>query len=353
MGLAVGHEGVWVLPGDGRVARIDEEARGLEMMGEPEERRHMIAVAHGAVWTFAWTQVPDGSTLSRLDISTGRLEASISLAGSPQALLVDATAVWAYMWRRRDSGTIDGFLVRVAPDTVEVAGEVLLTPTGAYGPILDGVMLAPAADPYAHAERGLPSQLRRIDASTGAVLGAIPVAGWLEGLVLGPSSVWGWLERRGEWPSPVLELAVDGSWSRVVSLDTVDISGHLPPPPPRIDARHTEQEVRERLAEAFFGGWIGKDPETGAEIRRPYIRGVEFEDVRLEGEFPDTEVVALFRSVEHPGVLFGRRQRIWDDDGAFSEVIGVMDVNVMEDIVACGYGLPRDPQPGESGIAWF
>lgn len=98
---------------------------------------------------------------------------------------------------------------------------------------------------------------------------------------------------------------------------------------------------------------VGSDPETGAEIRGPYIRGVTFEDVRLEGKFPKTEMVALFRSEHQPGVLFGRRQRIWEEDGAFSGVISVMDVNLMEDIEACGYGLPADPRAAPSGVAWI
>jgi len=44
---------------------------------------------------------------------------------------------------------------------------------------------------------------------------------------------------------------------------------------------------------------------------------------------------------------------MWEDDGAISDVIDVIDVNLMEDIEACGYGLPRNPPPDASGIAWF
>jgi hypothetical protein len=36
-------------------------------------------------------------------------------------------------------------------------------------------------------------------------------------------------------------------------------------------------------------------------------------------------LVAPSRSEDHPGVLFARRQRIWDDDGALFDVISVVD----------------------------
>jgi len=86
---------------------------------------------------------------------------------------------------------------------------------------------------------------------------------------------------------------------------------------------------------------------------RKRCAGPTFEEARLEGGFPPTEILVLFRAGEHPGLLFGRRRRMWEDDGAISDVIDVIDVNLMEDIEACGYGLPRNPPPDASGIAWF
>jgi hypothetical protein len=53
--------------------------------------------------------------------------------------------------------------------------------------------------------------------------------------------------------------------------------------------------------------------------------------------------VALFRSEDHSGVLFARRQRIWDDDGALFDVISVVDVNLMEDVEGPVLGSPAGP----------
>jgi hypothetical protein len=30
-----------------------------------------------------------------------------------------------------------------------------------------------------------------------------------------------------------------------------------------------------------------------------------------------------------------------------------MDINLMEDIEACGYGLPLNPIVGDDGLSWF
>lgn len=119
------------------------------------------------------------------------------------------------------------------------------------------------------------------------------------------------------------------------------------------DAEDTERAVRERLAGAVFGGWAGPDPLTGTKKSRSFIRGVTFEEVKLEGTFPNTEIVMLFRSEEHPDVLFGRRQRVWEYSGDLSGAISVMDINLMEDVESCRYGLPSEPAPDAFGVAWL
>jgi hypothetical protein len=353
LGLAAGDEGVWVLPGDGRVARVDDQASAVHPLGEPEERRDHIAVGHGSVWTLASTEVHSKvSALSRLDPQTGAVEHAISLEGSPRSLVVDTSGVWVRLWRGHRNIT-DSY-VRVDPQTAEPAGGFAIVPVGADVLVHGGFVYASTTDPFAHAERGKPSHVLRIDARTGALLGSYALPGWVDSMVGGGAGAWACLSRRDESPRQVVELSAEANSFRTWSLDSVDVFPHLPPPPPRIEARPTEEQVCDRLARSLFGGWIATDPETGAETRLPYIHGIEFEDVRLEGQFPDTEVVALFRSVDHPGVRFGRRRRIWDNNGAFLiGLIDVMDVNLMEDVEACGYGLPQHPEPDDSGIAWF
>jgi hypothetical protein len=355
IGLAAGEEGIWALAGSGKVARVHDDGAGLDLLGEPEERRSRVAVGHGAVFTLAWTRVSsasDLSTLSRLDVPTGAVERRIALDGTPQGLMSDRGAIWVHLCRRRSGSQGEAVLVGLDPETLDPRSEIAITPVGSIGPVLDGVVYLPSADPYDPVERGQASEVRRIDAATGELLSETTVPGWVNAMVVGPTSVWGCLELEGGRPGPLVELPADGADARLIALDGIDISAHLPPPPPRIDRRRTEEEVRERLTRVYFGGSVGRDPQTGAETRHPYIRGIEFEDVHLEGEFPATELVALFRSEQHPDVLFGRRDRIWHDDGSLSDAVHVMDVNLMEEIQACGYGLPSNPQP-DAGVAWI
>lgn len=351
--LAVGDEGVWLLGGDGRPARVNEECTRVESLGDREEMPlYNMAVGEGAVWALLWDVPSARSVLSRLDPSTGAVDRKLPIAGSPQALMVDRGTVWARLWRERSHRQLYEVLVGIAPSTMEVTSEIEISPTGAGGPVVDGEVWVRGYDSYS-ADRGTPAVMRRLDAATGGELGEVETPGRVDWLVAGPSSVWGCLERRGEWPWPLIELTAHTPGARVVKLEHLEVSPHLPPPPPRIEAKPVEEQTRDRIAAAFFRGWLGTDPESGRKVQRPYIRGVTFEDVRLEGEFPETRVVALFRSEDHPGVLFGRRRRVWDDDGSYSDVITVMDVNLMEDIEACGYGLPANPQPDESGVVWF
>ena len=218
--------------------------------------------------------------------------------------MVDRSTVWVHLWRRNAVSGIDAFLVGVNPGAVRLVSEIRLAASARAAPVLDGVVYLSAVDPADTADRGQPSEIHRVDAATGEQLTVVEVPGWVNWMVAGPSSVWGCLERRGEWPRPLVGAAGGRGPARIVSLEGIDISAHLPPPPPRIDARTTEERIRKRLSEAFFGGWVGVDPLTKAKTRHPYIRGVTFEDVRIEGQFPSTQVVVLFRSENRPGVLF-------------------------------------------------
>jgi hypothetical protein len=225
--LAAGDAGVWALSGDGRVVRIDPNGGDYVTLGEAEVRRHTIAVGHGAVWTLTWTSVPGGSTLSRIDPLSGRASAQLAIEGSPRRLLVDTGAVWVRVWRHGAGESVEEVLVSVDPDSVDARGEVTVSPTGSGGPVLDGVLWAPDVDPYAHHARGAPSTVRRIDAYTGHLLGAVEAPGWVTGLTAGPAAVWGCLERLDNEPA-VIELAADGLTTRVVSLHDAEVADHLP-----------------------------------------------------------------------------------------------------------------------------
>jgi hypothetical protein len=70
------------------------------------------------------------------------------------------------------------------------------------------------------------------------------------------------------------------------------------------------------------------------------LESVVFEEVRLEGDFPETELVVLFRSDYRPELLFGVRERIWSDDGAcVTDGPAVIATNV-EETITFEPGLP-------------
>jgi hypothetical protein len=224
--IAAGDAGVWALSGNGRVVRIDRDGGDYVTLGEPEVRRHTIAVGHGAVWTLTWTYVPGGSTLARVDPLSGRATHQVAIEGSPRRLLVDSTAVWVRVWRHGEGDAVEEILVRVDPDSVEATSEMSVSPTGSGGPVVDGVLWAPNVDPYDHDLRGEPCEVRRIDAASGELRGVVAAPGWVTSMVAGPGGVWGVLERPGD-AGAVIELATGGRSLRIVDVRDADVSSQL------------------------------------------------------------------------------------------------------------------------------
>jgi hypothetical protein len=83
------------------------------------------------------------------------------------------------------------------------------------------------------------------------------------------------------------------------------------------------------------------------------IREITVEDVSTRGSWPDTEVVVQFRERRRPEWLFARSLRVWDDNGRVIADDSVALYNLMEDVQACGYGLPANPIPDDDGVVWF
>jgi hypothetical protein len=225
-GLAAGDAGVWALTGDGRLASIDPDGAGFEPVGAPEVRRHSIAVGHGAVWTLTWTHVPGGSTVSRVNPASGRVEGQLAIQGSPRQLMVDRDAIYVRVWRRDSRDRVEESLLGVDSESVEARAELRVSPPGAGGAVLDGVLWSPDVDPYAHEDRGAPSTARRIDAHTGHLLGSIDVPGWITAMSAGPSGIWGCLERRGEQGGAVIKLTPEGT--QTIELKDLEVAAYLP-----------------------------------------------------------------------------------------------------------------------------
>jgi hypothetical protein len=135
-----------------------------------------------------------------------------------------------------------------------------------------------------------------------------------------------------------------------VAVD-LDVSTFTPPvtPPSDVDLAAFEADEVEKLRGSLFGGWRSEGGE-----QHTFIRGITFDSVELEGSFPHTDVVARFRADDRPGVLFGRRWNLYDDVGNL-ESLECVDINLMEDIEAAGYGLPPMSKcaPDDTGVVWF
>jgi len=231
-GLAVGDAGVWALTGDGRLARVDSEGRGSEPVGEPEVRRHSIAVGHGAVWTLTWTHVPGGSTIARLNADHGQVEAQLAVEGSPRQIVVDREAVYVRVWRRDSHDRVEESLLRVDPATAEPTAELRITPAGAGGAVLEGTFWSPDVDPYAQEDRHAPSTARCYDATSGELLASVELPGWITAMAPGQNAVWACLERRGEPGGAVIELTQEGA-QKTVELSHLDVTAHVPSPSKR------------------------------------------------------------------------------------------------------------------------
>ena len=148
----------------------------------------------------------------------------------------------------------------------------------------------------------------------------------------------------------LVEVDVGDRTVREIRMD-IDCRPYVPlaVPPPGVDLKRYERNQLEDIRGSLLGGWCSQDGS-----RLPFIRGVTFQSVELRGEFPGSEVVALFRSRERPGVLFGRRWPLYDDLGNLAP-LEVADINLMEDVEASGHGLPplRACIPDTDGIVWF
>lgn len=122
---------------------------------------------------------------------------------------------------------------------------------------------------------------------------------------------------------------------------------HSFPPTRPIDPVPVEQALRDDLAEALPLGRPSRDSAQGTALE-----SVVFEEVRLEGNFPETELVVLFRSDYRPEFQFGVRERIWSDDGVcVTDGAGVIATNLEETIIF-EPGLPLDAEPDVAGVIW-
>lgn len=353
--LASNRWAVFGLFPSGEIARLDDLDGGVAIAGHIPTPAMQFAAGSDLVFGLSWTDTTSQiTTLTALDPQRRATRFHVQLHGAPYGLVADKDSLWVNVWRRQADG-MSGHVIEIDSAGGCIRGELELGPTGRIDPVADGQHVRTRCASHEVDARDRPPQLERVDLRTGHVTGLAALDGWISWPFLGPTAIWGRLEpaaKKGD--STIVAVPLDGSAPRYYDVSGVDTSSYLPPPPPPIEAEPTEQEICKRLADALFGGWVFINPDTEErENPRPYIHGVTIETVERHGSFPNTEIVITFSADIHPGIRFARKQRIWDNDGAVSAVIRYMDVNLMEDVEACGHGLPPEPQADASGTVWF
>jgi tetratricopeptide (TPR) repeat protein len=145
-----------------------------------------------------------------------------------------------------------------------------------------------------------------------------------------------------EFGQPPDDVAGFEEWQRV-RLERVTVNAHRPSSPPApgglgvIHAAGTNEPL----------GLI-------APARRG---GVVYEQVRLQGSFPETQVAVIFRCPGREGCRYGWRSALWDTAASRArsepvqrEFLEYLDVYLQEDI---GTALPQACDADEEGITWL
>ena len=150
----------------------------------------------------------------------------------------------------------------------------------------------------------------------------------------------------------LVAVDVDNAAVRELAVE-VDCRALLPAPEPPVgvDLDEFERAQVTALRASFTSTLVSVD----GKHQRPFVLGVTFDRVEREGEFPTTSVVARFRADSRPGVRFARRWRLYDDLGEPVVLADDVDLELVEDIEAAGYGLPAPDEcvPDETGTVWF
>jgi hypothetical protein len=226
----------------------------------------------------------------------GDRPAQVVIDGLLSGIAVAEDSVWIACLRWEDPGfrRQHRLLIQVDPATLDVVEHEFST---------EETWLAVGSELW-FGPHTLPSpdspvltEVRRVDPSTWEDIGVVRIAGLLSSLTLGPSGIWGLLDKPRERARRVCRIDPDANEvAAALTLAEVDARPFLPPPPGPIDPGPDERRLRDELAHALLEG----TPSAPDQAQGTTLESVVFEDVRLEGAFPNTEVVILFRTSYRP-----------------------------------------------------
>ena len=295
----------------------------------------LIKVAQGE----GWISYARPATVLRGDPVRGLAKVATVPEGAGD-LVVDGGAVWLVGYARDfEPATV----LRLGPQDAE---PVLVQQVGRREPdpvtVVGGRVVSLDGD-----RRRVHARIVRLGRRVGRPVVIVDLPPLADDTAVDGTVVWFRHRRR----PTIVGLDVERATVTQVVLD-IATEPYVPPPvpPPGLDLDRYEAEQRDSLREVFVGGWVAEDGS-----RRPYIDGVTFESVELRGSFPDTVIVALFRSENRPGIRFGRRWRLYDELGnPEGESLEYADVGLMEDVES-GDGLPMTDActADAEGIVWF
>lgn len=343
--LAVGGEAAWVLAG-GKIARVDAHSGRAERFLDQADRAIALVFGRGYLWTLSWRDPATNqhSVLARYSQDSAERPATLDVEGAVQGLAVGNDAVWMRCHRFDKDGEFHTFVIRVSPETLDPAVHEISNDETVFA-VAREIWLAPTLLTF-HQDRR--SDIRRVDPMTWEAVGVIRPQGLVSDLSTGSSGIWGLLR-----PTPGSALGVcriDPDTSSVVAaldLTDVDARSSLPPPPGPIDPEPVERVLRDDLAKALPLGRSSRGVARGT-----MLDSVVFEEVRLEGSFPKTELVVLFRSHYRPELRFGHRERIWSDDGVYVTDGSAVIATNLEETIIFEPGLPLDAERDATGVIW-
>jgi hypothetical protein len=342
--LAVGGGAAWVLAG-GEVARVDAHSGKAEIFLDHAEMAFALVFGHGYLWTLSRRDPATNqhSVVARYSQDSAEQPARFDIEGVAEGLAIGGDAVWMKCHRFDTHGKLHTFAVRVGPETLDTAAHEISNDETFFA-VAREIWLGPtllAFDPET------PPDIRRVDGTTWEDVGVIRPRGLVSNLCAGFSGIWGMLRPTPGSAPDVCRINPDtSSLVGVFDLAEVDARPFLPSPPAPIDPEPVERSLRDDLAEVLPLG-RPRDSAQGT-----MLESVVFEEVRLEGNFPETELVVLFRSDYRPEVQFGVRERIWSDDGVcVTDGAGVIATNLEETIIF-EPGLPLDAEPDATGVIW-
>jgi hypothetical protein len=356
--LAAGPEGVWtgaaVFAPDGDIfratgfvlRRLDESDGSIKEFDYPGRLLQLMDLGHGAVWVATFSPGTASTTaLVRIAPDAGEVERELELSGMARQLWIDDARIWILTNRLVQEPSelrLEVHLMGIDPETMQVLSD-LKDPQIYEGALQDGEVWTRSQ--FEH----LPAAVRRLDPLTGESLGEMQLSELpLRQLKSGRGGVW------ADQISTAVKLGSDGPVAEF-QVQGLPVPEHLVPPPlPEIKADEWEARARDELAAALETR-VERGPsrrQEGGRVSR--YEELDFESCELLGSFPNTQLAVYFRIAEHPGVLFGRRWRLWEPDGGAdgSPLDGM--TNLMEDVDKGGGPLLRPGAvPDQRGIVWI